>query len=136
MKRYKEIAGAVLSLAASIGAGSVGAAQVVGASPPQAAPAPRPGPGPGAGPGAAADAARPHADDSSSLRQGVITGVRSGRGEVEINGSWLKVAEGRTQVFRGGRAAKRQELEVGDQVRFTLAPSDASRGTLGAVYVP
>ena len=77
-----------------------------------------------------------HADDSSSLREGVITGVSAHHDQIEVNGSWLELAEGKTRVFRQGRVVKRDQLAKGQKVKFTLAPSDASHATLGALYVP
>ena len=76
------------------------------------------------------------ADDSSSMREGVISGVSAKGDQIEVNGSWLKVADGTTRVFRQGRAVGRDELKKGQKVRFTLAPGAAGRTTLGGVYVP
>lgn len=77
------------------------------------------------------------ADDKSSLRQGLITGVSEKRDQVEINGSWFKVVEGKTRVFRQGRAVKSgDELAKGLQVKFNLAPGSSDTTTLGVVYVP
>lgn len=77
-----------------------------------------------------------HADDSSSMREGVITGISEKHDQIEINGSWLKLAEGTTRIFQRGRGATRDDLAKGQKVKFTLAPSDAGHSTLGAVYVP
>lgn len=84
-----------------------------------------------------------HADDSSSLREGVITDVSEKRDQVQINGSWLQVVNGKTRVFRGGRSANAaDELVKGKRVKFTLspgapgAPGAAGSLTLGVVYVP
>lgn len=81
-------------------------------------------------------AAASHADDSSSLREGVITAVGARRDSIEVNGSWLKLADGQTRLFRQGRPIKRDELAKGQKVKFTLAPSDAQRATVGTLYVP
>lgn len=97
------------------------------------------------GPAPSADAVRQadkpgavaaHADDSASMREGVITGVSEKRDQLEINGSWLRLSEGTTRVFRQGRAVKRDELAKGQKVKFTLATGVADRSTLGVVYVP
>jgi hypothetical protein len=79
-------------------------------------------------------AAASHADDSSSMREGVINAVAPD--QVEINGTWLKLAEGKTRVFRNGQAVKARELAKGQKVKFTLAAGDGAHATLGAVYVP
>ena len=77
------------------------------------------------------------ADDSTSLREGVITAVNDKRDQVLINGSWLKVVEGKTRVFRQGRSVKSgDELVNGKQVKFTLMPGGTDPATLGVVYVP
>ena len=81
--------------------------------------------------------AAPGADDSSSLREGVITAVGDKRDQIEVNGSWLKIVDGKTRVFRQGRTVNASdELVKGSKVKFTLAPGSADRATLGVVYVP
>lgn len=89
-----------------------------------------------AAPAASASAAASHADDSSSLRQGMITSVSAKNDQVEINGSWFKVAAGKTRLFRQGRAVEKDVLAKGQAVKFTLVPGDAERLTLGVIYVP
>ncbi len=82
-------------------------------------------------------AATPAADDSTSLREGVITAVSDKHDQIEVNGSWLKVVAGSTRVFRQGRSVNAgDELVKGSKVKFTLAPGAADRATLGVVYVP
>ena len=83
-----------------------------------------------------AQAAASHADDSSSMREGVITAVNEKRDQVEINGAWLRLVAGKSIVFRNGRSAQFNELGKGQKVKFTLAPGVADRATLGAIYVP
>lgn len=82
------------------------------------------------------------AGSNRSLREGVVAelertdlqrGVR-----LKINGSWLLVAEGTTRVFRRGMEVGQRTLDVGQKVKFTLAPVVGSVGsvdTLGVVYV-
>ena len=84
----------------------------------------------------AAAAAASHADDSSSLREGAITGVSTNHDQIEVNGSWLKLAPGKTRLFRRGTAVTGDVLVKGQIVKFTLLPGDAQRSTLGVVYVP
>ena len=81
-------------------------------------------------------AAAAHADDSSSMREGAITGVTTTHDQIEINGSWLKLAPGKTRLFRQGRAVTSEVLVKGQLVKFTLMPGDAERATLGVIYVP
>ena len=77
-----------------------------------------------------------HADDRSSMREGVITAISDKRDRIQVNGSWLKLADGATRVFRQGRAVQPDALAKGQKVRFTLAAGVADRSTLGAIYVP
>ena len=85
----------------------------------------------------ASPATTTQADDRNALRTGTITAVSDKRDQVEINGSWLKLTDGQTQVFRRGRLVKgADELAKGQTVRFTLAPSATDVTTLGVVYVP
>lgn len=92
---------------------------------------------PAIAPATAPGASSPAADDSSSLREGVITAVNDKRDQIEVNGSWLKVVAGSTRVFRQGRTVNAvDELVKGSKVKFTLAPGAADRATLGVVYVP
>jgi cysteine sulfinate desulfinase/cysteine desulfurase-like protein len=77
-----------------------------------------------------------HADDSSSLRQGTISAVNANHDQIEVNGSWLKIAAGQTRVFRQGRAVESDVFAKGQAVKFTLLPGQADRFTLGVVYVP
>ena len=83
-----------------------------------------------------AAAAAAHADDSSSMREGAITGVTTAHDQIEVNGSWLKLAPGKTRLFRQGRAVTPEVLVKGQLVKFTLMPGDAERATLGVIYVP
>ncbi len=75
------------------------------------------------------------ADDSSSLRQGVVTDISPNADWLFINGSWLRVAEGSTRLFRQGRPVQAKAVGKGQRVEFTLAPGVADRKTLGIVYV-
>lgn len=76
------------------------------------------------------------ADDSTSLRQGVVAAVSPNADAVLVNGSWLGIVEGRTALFRQGRPVQASQLSKGQMLRFTLAPGSADRKVLGVVYVP
>ena len=82
----------------------------------------------------AAPAGRP--DESSALREGVITALSDKADRVEIQGNWLDIAEGKTHIFRRGTVLAPNALQKGMKIRFTLAPGTEGRGTLGVVYVP
>lgn len=73
-------------------------------------------------------------DESHALREGTITAISEKGDQIQVSGSWLKLADGATRIFRGGRLVLRSELAKGQTVRFTLSRSD--RSTLGVVYVP
>lgn len=83
------------------------------------------------------------ADSSRSLREGVITELEpvDQRGvRLKINGSWLRVTEGATRLFRRGTEVAHRTLGVGQTVKFTLAPDSVAGSaggpdTLGVVYV-
>ena len=76
------------------------------------------------------------ADDSASLRQGLIEQVSANGDRVLVNGSWLAVVEGHTRLFQRGRQVPASQLSKGQWLRFTLAPGAAGRSTLGVAYVP
>ena len=84
----------------------------------------------------AAAAAASQSDDSSSLRQGMITSVNASRDQIEVNGSWLKIASGKTRLSQRGQSVGADVLAKGQVVKFTLLPGAADRFTLGVVYVP
>ncbi len=118
----------ILSLAMLTAAASCRAANVTGAQAPSAESVRRVVP--------SVAAAASNADDSTSMREGVISAVNEKRDQVEINGTWLTVVAGKTQLFRKGRNVKLDELEKGQKVRFTLLSGATGRATLGAIYVP
>lgn len=97
---------------------------------------PAAGAGPQTSPPTDTAAAAAHADDSSSMREGAITGVTTTHDQIEVNGSWLKLAAGKTRLFRQGKAVTSEVLVKGQLVKFTLMPGDAERATLGVIYVP
>lgn len=84
----------------------------------------------------AAGAAASHADDSTSMRQGMINSVNASRDQIEVNGSWLKIAAGKTRLFQRGQVVGSDALSKGQLLKFTLLPGATDRFTLGVVYVP
>jgi hypothetical protein len=78
------------------------------------------------------------ADESSSLRQGLVTQVEPQASRVQVQGVWLQAVAGRTVVIRDGRAVPFDVLRKGQIVKYTLAAGapSSSPATLGAVYVP
>ncbi|KNZ32997.1 MAG: hypothetical protein AD742_08460 [Methylibium sp. NZG] len=126
MKRLQATTIAALALTAGLHGGLAQAARALDVPPPT--------------PAAVLNAPKPdtatQADDRSSLRQGVVRDVSADRAWVYVNGTWLRIAEGSTQLFRQGRAVHASALSKGQLLRFTLAPGAADRTTLGVVYVP
>ncbi len=74
-------------------------------------------------------------DGSNSLGDGTIEAVSEKGDQVQIHGTWLKLADGQTQVFRQGKRVNATALTRGQRVRFSLA-AGVDRTTLGLVYVP
>ena len=117
----------VLSAFAFLAVGSAGAVTVVGGT----------APSPDAVRRATPPTAAAAADESHSIRQGVVTALGDQRDRIQVNGSWLMVVNGTTRMFRQGRVATINDIAKGQTVRFTLAPGAAgARTTLGVVYVP
>ena len=78
------------------------------------------------------------ADESNSLREGLITNVEPQANRLQVQGVWLQAVPGKTVVIRDGRAVPLDALRKGQVVKYTLAVGAASSSpaTLGAVYVP
>ena len=117
---------ATLLLVLSTAAGSALAVRVVS----------EPAPKPGAVREAASAAGANRADESNSLREGVITALSETADRVEVQGTWLDIVDGKTRIFRRGTAIAPSALQKGVKIRFTVAPGTGGRSTLGVVYVP
>jgi hypothetical protein len=83
---------------------------------------------------ASASAARP--DGSNSLREGIVTSLSTTGDRVEIQGTWLKIVDGQTRIYQGGRPVSSRALQPGAKIRFTMAAASAEGTTLGVIYVP
>jgi hypothetical protein len=117
----------VAAVLASAGAsGPLHASRVEGAAPP-AAPSVLVAP---------QQPAKAQADDSASLRQGLVTATDARATRLQVQGIWLDVAAGQTQVLRGGRPTSIESVRVGDTVSFTLTAGSPQRPTLRVVYAP
>lgn len=75
-------------------------------------------------------------DESSSLREGTISGMTSVRNQIEINGSWLNIVAHKTRLFREGRAVSVDALDVGQLLKFTIWSDGSDARTLGVIYIP
>ena len=122
--RAAGLAGAALTLAA-IADGAV-ASRVAGAAAPAASSVL----------GGAQQPAHVQADESASLRQGTIGALDPRTGRVQVQGIWLDVVAGRTQLLRGDRAAPLDTLKVGESIRFTVLPGSGAAPTLKVIYAP
>ena len=75
-------------------------------------------------------------DESSSLRQGMVTALDERGKRVQVQGIWLDVAGGKTQLSRHGQPAPIDSLRVGEAIRFTVAPGSAEAPSLRVIYAP
>lgn len=70
---------------------------------------------------------------SGKLLDGVISRLDLPAGKVEIQGQWLTISPGRTQLFQGGHTARPDALRIGQAVRYTTL-GDAADKRLGVLY--
>lgn len=82
------------------------------------------------------EAAQAQADDSASLRQGLVTAIGERGERLQVQGIWLDVVAGQTQVLRNGQPVRLDSLQTGQTIRFTLAPGSPERPALRVVYAP
>jgi hypothetical protein len=75
-------------------------------------------------------------NDSSSLRQGVVTALAPGGDRVEIQGQWHRIDPTRSRFVRDGRVVRSDALQKGQALRYTLLAGQGESSTLGIVYVP
>jgi len=86
--------------------------------------------------GALVQPASEQADESASLRKGVVTALDERGTRVQVQGVWLDVVTGKTQLSRHGQPARVDTLQVGEAIRFTVAPGVADGQALRVVYAP
>jgi hypothetical protein len=115
------VAAALLALSPVVSASRVG-----GAPPPAAS----------AVQGAAQEPAHVQADESASLRQGTVGAVDPRGGRVQVQGIWIDLVAGRTQLLRSGRAAGLDTLAAGEPIRFTVMPGRAGAPAMKVIYAP
>ena len=115
----------LLALGAAIGSASV-ASRVNGSSAPASA----------AVQAATAQPASQQLDESASLRKGTVTALDERGTRVQVQGVWLDVIGGKTQLSRNGQSARLDTLKVGEAIRFTVAPGAADVPALRVIYAP
>jgi hypothetical protein len=76
------------------------------------------------------------ADESASLRTGVITALDEHGARLQVQGIWLDLVAGKTQVVRNGQAAKLDTLKVGDAIKFMVVPGASTSQALRVIYAP
>jgi len=76
------------------------------------------------------------ADESASLRQGVVAAIDERRGRLQIQGIWLDLVAGKTTLLRNGRPAALDTLKAGEAIRFTVAPDSSAAPSLRLIYAP
>jgi hypothetical protein len=81
-------------------------------------------------------AATAQADESASLRHGVITALDERGARLQVQGIWLEVVAGKTQVLRNGEPVKVDTLKVGDAIKFTVAPGTTETQAVRVIYAP
>ncbi len=118
-------AAVLLALGATIGSACV-ASRVNGSSAPAASSVQR----------APAQPANEQVDESASLRKGTVTALDERGTRVQVQGVWLEVTGGKTQLSRYGQAARIDTLKVGETIRFTVTPGPAEAQALRVVYAP
>lgn len=76
------------------------------------------------------------ADESASLRQGIVTALDPKGMRLQVQGIWLEASEGKTKLIRGGREARLDTLTVGETVRFMVGPGSAEATSMRVIYAP
>ena len=78
--------------------------------------------------------------DGTTLRSGAITAVSADGARIQVDGTWFKLAAGKTRVYQRGAELKTDALTRGTKIRFTIASGGTSGSgadaILGAVYIP
>lgn len=76
------------------------------------------------------------ADESASLREGAVTALDERGSRLQVQGVWLAIVAGKTQIVRQGRKVGADTLKVGETIRFTVAPAGTEAPSLRMVYAP
>jgi hypothetical protein len=76
------------------------------------------------------------ADESGSLRQGTIGAVDERASRVQVQGVWLDVLAGKTQLLRNGQPAGLETLKAGEAIRFTVFPGAGAAPAMKVIYAP
>jgi len=85
---------------------------------------------------AAQQPAHLQADESASLRQGTVGAVDAPARRVQVQGIWIDLVAGKTQLMRNGRAAGLETLTPGEPIRFTVVPGNGGAPAMKVIYAP
>ena len=76
------------------------------------------------------------ADESASLRQGTVGAVNERATRVQVQGIWIDLVAGKTQLLRNGRAAGLDTLKAGEAIRFTVVSGNGAAPAMKVIYAP
>ena len=74
---------------------------------------------------AAQEPAHVQADESMSLRQGTVGAIDARATRVQVQGIWIELVAGKTQLLRNGRAASRAAVRWLHHIIGTASRGDA-----------
>jgi hypothetical protein len=55
---------------------------------------------------------------------------------VQVQGIWLDVVAGKTELRRHGQAAELATLKPGETIRFTVVPGSGATSAMKVIYAP
>ena len=86
--------------------------------------------------GASQQPAHVQADESASLRQGTVAAIDPRATRVQVQGIWIDLVAGSTQLLRNGKAAGFDTLKAGESIRFTLSTGSGAAPAMKVIYAP
>ncbi|MDH3209372.1 MAG: hypothetical protein OEM00_08645 [Burkholderiaceae bacterium] len=73
---------------------------------------------------------------AKNILSGSVTDIDASGSQVQIDGRWYVIKQGRTQLLRNGLPLNTGVLSKGQKVRFSMASQTAGELALGVIYVP
>ncbi len=86
--------------------------------------------------GASQQPAHVQADESASLRHGTIRAIDERLTRVQVQGVWIELVAGQTQLLRNGQAAGFETLKPGEAIRFMVDSASGAAPTMKVIYAP
>lgn len=126
LRRVRTASLALVTLGLSSVATTASAVRVSGAAPPAAS----------AVQSATQEPAHVQADESASLRRGTVGAVDERATRVQVQGIWIELVAGKTQLLRNGQAAGLETLKPGEPIRFTVVPGSGAGPAMKVIYAP